>query len=116
MPAPISNAWFESGGLEMTPSIDGWVIAVIAVIAAVEILLDVYALFDLWRTPAERVTTNKWIWAVIILLVNPLGAILYLVIGRKPAPAADHDTQVQTAPRRNNEIVDSLYGPPKPQR
>lgn len=100
----------------MTPSLDGWVIAVIAAIAAVEILLDVYALLDLWRRPAEQVTTNKWIWAVIILLVNPLGAILYLVIGHRPAPAADHDMQVPTAPRRNNEIVDSLYGPPKPRR
>jgi hypothetical protein len=106
----------ELVGLGGASPLAGWVIAVVAVLAAVEILLDVYALLDLWRRPADQVTTNKWIWAAIILLVNLLGAILYLVVGRRPAPAADQGMPVPTVPRRNNEIVDSLYGPPKPQR
>lgn len=43
--------------------------------------LKIFALVDL----ARRETTKgpKWLWALIILLVNVIGPILYFVIGRE---------------------------------
>lgn len=85
---------------------------VLVAIALVEVGLDVYALVDLYRRPADQVVLgNKWIWVAIILLVNLLGAILYLAIGHKPAPAPEVPSEAVPAPRIDS-IVDSLYGPP----
>lgn len=90
------------------------VIAVLAVLAVVEIALDVIALIDLYRRPvAQIVTGNKWIWLAIILLVNILGAVAYLAIGRNAAVAASEKPPAGDRSRPQVEgIVDSLY--PKP--
>lgn len=59
------------------------VAVVLGVLAAVQITLDVIALVDLYRRPVSQVRTgNKWAWVAIILLINLLGAILYLTVGR----------------------------------
>jgi len=66
---------------------------------------------DLVRRPVDRVALgNKWVWVAIILLVNLLGAILYLAVGRKPAPVAEVPEPTRLAPRAGS-IADSLYGP-----
>lgn len=50
-------------------------------ILIIQLGLAIYCLFDLYR----RVQTNgpKWLWAVIILIGQLWGPILYLIIGRK---------------------------------
>ncbi|WBM80882.1 PLDc N-terminal domain-containing protein [Cryobacterium breve] len=92
-------------------SLPGWAWIVIAAMAVVQVTLDVIALVDLYRRPADRVLTgNKWVWLAVILLANLLGAILYLVVARKPAPldaAVSAPRPPSTSP---DAVADSLYG------
>jgi membrane protein implicated in regulation of membrane protease activity len=44
-------------------------------------VLIVWALIDIIRRPAVR-HLPRWAWALIVLLAVPLGAVLYLVLGR----------------------------------
>jgi NADH:ubiquinone oxidoreductase subunit 6 (subunit J) len=93
------------------PAIPGWVLVVLGVLAVVQITLDVIALVDLYRRPVKQVVLgNKWIWVVIVLLVNTLGAIVYLVAGRKPAAIAEN-ARTASPPARIQNIADTLYGP-----
>lgn len=88
-----------------------WVILGVVLIA--ELALLVVAVVDLVRRPRERVTFgNKWVWAAIIVLVNLIGPILYLAIGRQPAPATAAQQQ-PTAPAERttmSAVADALYG------
>lgn len=45
--------------------------------------LMIYALVKLLRSEAEPKFLPKWVWVIIILLVNIIGPVVYLVIGRK---------------------------------
>ena len=68
-----------------------WGLVALGVLAVVQITLDVIALLDLYRRPIDQVVfANKWIWVAIVLLVNTVGAIIYLVAGRKPAVIAEN--------------------------
>ncbi len=87
------------------------VLVVLGVAVLVQLTLDVVALVDLVRRPVDRVAMgNKWIWVGIILLVNLLGAILYLVAGRKPEPVAEVPLPSAPSVSRTAGIADSLYG------
>jgi len=96
-------------------SLPGWAWIVIAVMAVVQVTLDVIALVDLYRRPADRVLTgNKWVWLAVILLANLLGAILYLVVGRKPAVLAESATAPRRPSTSPDAVADALYGPAIP--
>jgi hypothetical protein len=86
------------------------VLIALGILAIAELVLDIVALVDLYRRPAQNVTgPSKWIWVVIIVLVNLLGAILYFAVGRKSAPH-DNATDRPTAPSKSpTEIADALY-------
>lgn len=85
-------------------------LVVLAAVALLEIALDIVALVHLYRSPVDQILGgNKWIWVVVILLVNLMGAVLYLAIGHKPAPAGE--VPVDRSTERIGDIVDSLYGP-----
>lgn len=87
------------------------VLIVLGVVALAELVLDVFALVDLYRRPAAQVTLpSKWIWVVIIVLVNLVGAILYFAVGRRPAPATDPRSGATPPTRSASEIADALYG------
>jgi len=43
------------------------------------------AYLDLWKRPKTR--GPKWIWGILIFLVNYLGPIAYLFWGRRVPPA-----------------------------
>lgn len=87
------------------------IIVVLVIVGLVQLALDVVALVDLVRRPVDRVAMgNKWIWVAIILLVNLLGAILYLVAGRKPAAGAEVPPPSTPSASRTENIADSLYG------
>lgn len=93
------------------PAIPVWAVVALGVLAVVQITLDVIALVDLYRRPVKQVVFgNKWIWVVIVLLVNTLGAIIYLVAGRKPAAIAEN-ARTASPPARIENIADTLYGP-----
>jgi hypothetical protein len=47
----------------------------------VQIALIVIALWDLWKREATR--GPKWLWVLVILLINFIGPIIYLVVGRE---------------------------------
>lgn len=94
-----------------TASLPTGFLVVLIVLGLVQLTLDVVALVDLVRRPVDRVALgNKWVWVAIILLVNLLGAILYLVVGRKPAQAVPVQPAARPAPAAGS-IADALYGP-----
>ena len=47
----------------------------------IELALIVIALIDLVKR--EHTRGPKWLWAIIIILVNFIGPIVYFVVGRK---------------------------------
>ena len=47
----------------------------------IQLVLIVVALIDLVKR--EHTRGPKWIWALVILLVNLIGPIIYFVVGRK---------------------------------
>lgn len=94
-----------------TASLPTGLLVVVVVLGLVQLTLDVVALVDLVRRPLDRVALgNKWVWVAIILLVNLLGAILYLAVGRRPAQAAPVPPPARQAPAAGT-IADALYGP-----
>jgi hypothetical protein len=47
----------------------------------IQLALIVIALIDLVKR--EQTRGPKWLWAIIIILVNFIGPIVYFVVGRK---------------------------------
>lgn len=89
------------------------VLIAIGLLALVQIAVEVWAIVKLLQTPDDRlVFGKKWPWLVIILFVNLIGAIVFLVAGRKPAPATDPLGQGAGAPAENRaaRAADVLYG------
>ena len=50
-------------------------------ILLLQLALMIFALVDLVRR--ERTKGPKWLWAVIIVVVNLIGPILYFIVGRE---------------------------------
>jgi hypothetical protein len=50
-------------------------------IILIELGLLITALVDLIRRP--RTNGPKWLWVIIIVLVNLIGPIVYFIVGRK---------------------------------
>jgi hypothetical protein len=95
-------------------SVPMWVWAVAAVLVAAQLTVEIWALVDMLRRPADQLTLGgrKWAWAIIILAVNWVGAILYFVVGRKPAAAVETAANAP-ATERAAAAADVLYGDPK---
>ncbi|WP_226642090.1 PLD nuclease N-terminal domain-containing protein [Mesobacillus subterraneus] len=55
--------------------------ALIAPIVIIQVILLIVAVVDLIKI--EKTNGPKWVWAIVILLVNIVGPILYFVIGRR---------------------------------
>jgi len=90
--------------------VNGPALVAVVVLGVVQVTVEVVALVVLARTPRERVQMGvRWPWVLIILLVNLIGAIVFLAVGRRPAPAAD---QAPGAPHDDvvSGVVDELYG------
>ncbi|MGV8897017.1 MAG: PLD nuclease N-terminal domain-containing protein [Rhodoglobus sp.] len=93
-------------------NIQAELLVVIGILAAAQITLNVFALVDLYRRPVAQVMLgNKWAWVAIILLVNFVGAILYLAVGRKAAPPVDGVGPAPVRPGTAENVADALYGP-----
>jgi hypothetical protein len=81
----------------------------LALVSLAQVCLQLYSLYDLARRPAV-VGGRKWLWLLVILFVNFAGAVLYLAVGRAPAPTPEPPAPRDT-PRRAAEVADLLYGP-----
>ena len=90
----------------------GWV--AIGLLGVFAVVMLVIALLDLSRRTDDQVLgRRRWVWLLVILFINSgIGALIYLVAGRKSAPAQDVAQQV-TAAERAAVAADSLYGQPK---
>jgi len=89
-----------------------WGLAALGVLVVLEITLDVVALVDLYRRPVDQVVfANKWIWLAIVLLVNTVGAIIYLLVARKPPVLTDDAAPPASTSVRTDNVADTLYGP-----
>lgn len=83
----------------------------IIVLVIVQLGVEIFALIQLLKTPDDQVVFGKkWPWILIILFVNLIGAILFLVAGRKPAPAEEPTDNGRPATDRAERAADVLYG------
>jgi hypothetical protein len=91
-----------------------WVLVVGGILALAQLAFEIWALVDMLKRPADQLALGgrKWLWAIIILFVNWLGAILYFAIGRKPAPVAETPF-ARPIDDNASMALDSLYGTPK---
>jgi len=97
---------------EFWSAVPVWIQVVLVVLVVLQVTLEVFALVDLYRRPVDQVIfDNKWVWLAIILLVNTVGAIIYLLAARKPAALADDAAPPASGSVRTDDIADTLYGP-----
>ncbi len=64
----------------MEPVIPNYLWLLLIPVVLVQLGLMIFALVDLIRR--KRTKGPKWVWALIILLVNIIGPIVYLFAGR----------------------------------
>ena len=85
-------------------------IAVI-VLGIAEVALAGFCIIDIVRRPAV-LGDRKWLWIVLVVLFTLPGSIIYLAVGRVPAPAkeARDDADVDARPRAD-AAADVLYAP-----
>ncbi len=88
------------------------VLALLGVLVVVEVGLLVWALVDLARRPRELVTGgNKWIWLLLCVMVQLLGPILYLAVGRERARVAAPQEDEHARPAEAEGRVARLAAP-----
>jgi hypothetical protein len=97
----------ESAGGLPTPAI----VALIA-LGAVQLTIQIIALVDLSRRSVFN-NAPKWLWAVIIVLGNLIGALAYLFIGRKVPAMAEGDGPHAGGEVARRRALDTLYGSDK---
>lgn len=104
-------SWSQTASTSSLLSLPTGVLIALGAVVIVSIGLDVFALVDLVRRPTSQVALgNKWAWVAIIILVNPLGAILYLAVGRRPAQQTEQTERTVTNAADRTNIADALYG------
>ena len=105
---PNIDAALTAGNLASLPV---WLLVVLGLVALAEVVLDVIALVDLYRRPLTQVALgNKWVWVILIILINLIGAVLYLAIGRKRAPVSDDPARSSERRGTASSVADALYG------
>lgn len=85
-----------------------WFAYALGALVIFDLSMRIVALVQLLKTPAERVSMggHRWIWALVILLLNWIGWILWFGIGRKPASAPEAAAASTTDMR---SAADKLY-------
>jgi hypothetical protein len=106
----LTTASAASTSMQSLPPI-AWV--AIGVLAVFTLVMYAISLTDLYRRPADQVIGGrKWVWLLVILFINSgLGAIIYLLAGRKP-PSAVEPLSTTRVTDRAGAAVDALYGAP----
>jgi hypothetical protein len=101
-------------GVHLSPGL----VVVLAVLWLANLGLMALSLVNLFTRPAEAVRfRRRWPWAIVIVVVNWLGPLLYLAVGRIDAPLPD-DSGAGDVPaaERARRAVELLYGPPEAPR
>lgn len=89
-----------------------WALVALVTYGVFQIGFEIYALIEMFKTPEDRLVFGKrWPWVLIILFINLIGAVVFLVAGRKPVIAADQPG-AQSLPdvNRARRATDVLYG------
>ncbi len=55
--------------------------ALIAPLFVVQVILAIVALIDIARIHATN--GPKWVWVLVVLVINTIGPIVYFIFGRK---------------------------------
>ena len=55
--------------------------ALIAPLFVVQVILAIVALIDIARIHATN--GPKWVWVLVVLIINTIGPIVYFIFGRK---------------------------------
>ncbi len=77
-------------------------------LAAVQVALQIFGLVDLARRESV-LYGSKWIWLLVIVAGNLLGAVVYLAVARKVEPSAD--VAARPAGRETaDRAVRTIYG------
>jgi hypothetical protein len=99
-------------------SIPTWAVASAGLLLLVQLTLQIVAIVDIARRPAGRVRGNKWLWVLVVIVLELLGPILYFGFGRLPAPAEDTGRAAVASDDAVERATDVLYGgqtPPEDQ-
>jgi ABC-2 type transport system ATP-binding protein len=87
---PIPNDLLAAAAVGSGKLPPGLALAVVPLLVLI-VALDVYCLIDLARARSVR-NVPKWVWAIVILFVSaPIGALVYLFVGRDRGQDAGHD-------------------------
>lgn len=82
-------------------------LVLVIVLGTVQLGLMLIGLITLFRTPAERLTAPRIVW-VLVCLVQFVGPIVFLVVGRKPESAVEPQRPAQAGPVLDRLIAE-LY-------
>ncbi len=93
----------------------GPALALLVVAALVQLILLVVGLVTWLRTPEDRIAGNRYAWLALVLVVGVAGPLVFLLAGRRPAPAPDPLATRSTRPGQESAdraaaAVDDLYG------
>jgi hypothetical protein len=103
-----------------TLNVDPVILVLAVVYTLADLALKVVALVSLIPRPSEAIRwRNRWVWLAVIVLVNLLGPLLYLAIGRTEAPIGDAEAAARPrrpAAERARAAVELLYGPSPEER
>ncbi len=63
---------------------------VLFALAVIAVAVDIYVIADIALTARNRLRSlNKWLWIVIVIVITPIGAVLWFILGKKKKNAAD---------------------------
>jgi hypothetical protein len=65
----------------MNPILSNWPWQFFGLVVLLSVSLLIWALVDLWKSKAEQNT--KLLWTLLVVMVNPIGAILWFTVGKK---------------------------------
>ena len=95
-------------------SIPTWAVASAGLLLLVQLTLQIVAIVDIARRPAGRVRGNKWLWVLVVIVLELLGPVLYFGFGRLPAPAEDSGRAAAASADAVVRAADVLYGAQTP--
>jgi DMSO reductase anchor subunit len=87
------------------------VLIAVGALVLVQLGLQVTALVQLARITPDRVALGgrKWVWAIIIIFGELIGAIVWFAAGKTPVRAIESGSAAAGVPERQ-QAVDALYG------
>lgn len=63
---------------------------VLFALAVIAVAVDIYAIADIALTVRSRIRSlNKALWILIVIVITPIGAVLWFILGKTRASKAD---------------------------